>query len=89
MPGMVTTGSNTVSGVGSSTVVFTVEGVCDQDLSRTSNYTVKVPFSSMNEAYKSIGRSGGKITSIQVGASVPAQPPAPAAAKKKGKAKGE
>lgn len=68
MPGMVTTGSNTVSGVGSSTVVFTVEGVCDQALSRTSNYTVKVPFSQMNEAYKSIGQSGGKITAVQVGA---------------------
>ena len=67
MPGMVTTGSNTVSGVGSSTVVFTVEGVCNQDLSRTSNYTVKVPFSQMNETYKSIGRSGGKITAVQVG----------------------
>lgn len=68
MPGMVTTGSNTVSGVGSSTVVFTVEGVCNQDLARTSNYTVKVPFSQMNEAYKSIGCSGGKITAVQVGA---------------------
>ena len=67
MSGMVTTGSSTVSDRGSQTVVFTVEGVCQQAVSKTSNYTVKVPFSQMNAAYRSIGRSGGKIVSVQVG----------------------
>ena len=79
MPGMLTTGSSTVSDRASRSVVFTVEGVCQQDVSKTSNYQVKVPFSQMNAAYRSIGRSGGKIVSVQVSAL-----PAPAAAAAEG-----
>lgn len=74
MSGMVTTGSSTVSDRASQSVVFTVEGVCQQAVSKTSNYTVKVPFSQMNAAYRSIGRTGGKIVSVQVGNVVPAVP---------------
>ena len=73
MSGMVTTGSQSVSSVGSQTVCFTVEGVCQQDVAKTSNYVVKVPFSQMNAAYRSIGRSGGKIVAVQVGAAAPAR----------------
>ena len=67
MSGMSIASGNSVSDRASQTVVFTVEGVCQQDVSKTSNYTVKVPFSQMNAAYRSIGRSGGKIVSVQVG----------------------
>lgn len=72
MAGMMTTGSNSVSSRGSQSVCFTVEGVCQQSVSKTSNYTVKVPFSQMNVTYQSIARSGGKIVAVQVGTTAPA-----------------
>ena len=65
MPGMMTSGVS-----GSDTMVaFTVTGVCNQDVSKTSNMTVRVPRSRMSQAMQNIHRMGGTITDIALGAS--------------------
>ena len=65
MPGMMTSGIS-----GSDTMVsFTVTGVCNQALSKTSNMTVSVPRSRMSQAMQNIHRMGGTISGISLGAS--------------------
>lgn len=66
MSGMITTGDTNVSGYGSRTVAIEVTGVCRQDIMRTSNYTVKVPYSRMSQTIQNINRLGGKIASISL-----------------------
>ncbi|MBO9999169.1 MAG: rod-capping linker protein [Cyanobacteria bacterium SID2] len=48
------------------TVVIEVTGLCRQNVARTSNYSVKVPFSSMSEVMQNISRMGGKVASVRV-----------------------
>ena len=71
MSGMVTTGDTNVSSYGSRTVAIEVTGVCRQDVMRTSNYTVRVPYSRMSQTIQSISRMGGKVANISVGATAP------------------
>ncbi|MEM8722226.1 MAG: phycobilisome linker polypeptide [Cyanobacteria bacterium P01_G01_bin.39] len=70
MSGMITTGDASVSSYGSRTVQIEVTGVCRQDVARTSNYTVKVPYSRMSQTIQNINRMGGKVASISLGAAV-------------------
>ena len=68
MPGMMTSGIS-----GSDTMVsFTVTGVCNQAVSKTSNMTVSVPRSRMSAAMQNIHRMGGSITEISLGSPVAA-----------------
>ncbi|WP_019507518.1 phycobilisome linker polypeptide [Pleurocapsa sp. PCC 7319] len=67
MSGMITTGDTNVSGYGSRTVAIEVTGVCRQDIARTSNYTVKVPYSRMSQTIQNINRLGGKVASVSLG----------------------
>jgi phycocyanin-associated, rod len=67
MSGMITTGDTNVSTYGSRTVAIEVTGVCRQDVMRTSNYTVKVPYSRMSQTIQSINRMGGKVAGISLG----------------------
>lgn len=67
MSGMITTGDNNVSSYGSRTIAIEVTGVCRQDVMRTSNYTVKVPYSRMSQTIKNISRLGGKVANISLG----------------------
>lgn len=67
MSGMITTGDTNVSTYGSRMFTIEVTGVCRQDLMRTSNYTVKVPYSRMSQTIQSINRMGGKVAGISLG----------------------
>ncbi|MEO1671059.1 MAG: phycobilisome linker polypeptide [Cyanobacteria bacterium J06631_2] len=70
MSGMITTGDNSVSTYGSRTIAIEVTGVCRQDVMRTSNYTVKVPYSRMSQTIQNINRMGGKVAGISLGSAV-------------------
>lgn len=60
MSGMMTSGLS-----GSDTMVaFSVTGLCRQDISKTSNVTMRVPRSRMSQTMQNIHRMGGKITGI-------------------------
>lgn len=67
MSGMITTGDTNISTYGGRTIAIEVTGVCRQDVMRTSNYTVKVPYSRMSQTIKNINRLGGKVASISLG----------------------
>lgn len=71
MSGMTTTGTIGVTNYGSRTVVIEVTGVCRQDVMKTSNYTVKVPYSRMAQTIQSIARMGGKVANVSL---LPANP---------------
>ena len=73
MSGMITTGDNNVSTYGSRTVAIEVTGVCRQDIMRTSNYTVRVPYSRMSQTIQNINRMGGKVANISLGATAPVE----------------
>ncbi len=66
MSGMTTTGVSGLSDYDGRTVEIEVTGLCRQDVSRTSNYKVKVPHSSMVKTIQTINRMGGKISNINV-----------------------
>ncbi len=67
MSGMITTGDTSISEYGSRTVAIEVTGVCCQSVARTSNYTVKVPYSRMSQTIQNISRMGGKVAGISLG----------------------
>lgn len=71
MSGMITTGDTNISGYGSRTVSIEVTGVRRQDVMRTSNYTVKVPYSRMSETIKNISRMGGKVANVSLEGTAP------------------
>ena len=66
MSGMATSGTTNLSDYSGRNVTIEVTGLCRQDLMRTSNYTVKVPYSRMSETMKGISRIGGKVTGVTV-----------------------
>ena len=66
MSGMTTTGDMSVSDYDSRTVVIEVTGVCRQDITRKSNYSLKVPYSRMSQTMQSINRMGGKVSKVAV-----------------------
>ena len=68
---MITIGDTNISEYGSRTVTIKVTGVRRQDVMRTSNYTVKVPYSRMSQTIQSISRMGGKVASISLGDTAP------------------
>jgi len=85
---MITIGDTSISGYGSRTVAIEVTGVCHQDVMKTSNYTVKVPYSRMSQTIQNINRMGGKVANVSVGATstiatAAAEAPDKPAAKKK------
>ncbi|MBE9042814.1 rod-capping linker protein [Pleurocapsales cyanobacterium LEGE 10410] len=71
MSGMITTGDTNVSGYASRTVAIEVTGVRRQDLMRTSNYTVKVPYSRLSQTIQNISRMGGKIATVSLEETAP------------------
>ena len=74
MSGMITTGDTSVSTYGSRTVAIEVAGVCHQDVARTSNYTVRVPYSRMSQTIQNISRIGGKVAGVSLGGVAVAPP---------------
>ncbi len=66
MSGMMTTGDITVSDYGSRTVRIEVTGVCLQDVTRKSNYSLKIPYSRMSQTMQSINRLGGKVSRVSI-----------------------
>ena len=75
MTGMITTGETNVSGYGSRTVAIEVTGISRQDVMRTSNYTLKVPYSRMSQTIQNISRLGGKVASVTLGGTAPQDSP--------------
>lgn len=71
MSGMITTGNTSISGYDSRTVAIEVTGVRRQDVMRTSNYTIKVPYSRMSQTIQNISRMGGKVASVSLGGTAP------------------
>lgn len=71
MSGMITTGDSNISGYGSRTVSIEVTGIRRQDVMRTSNYTVKVPYSRMSQTINNISRMGGKVASVSLEGTAP------------------
>lgn len=67
MSGMITTGDTSISGYDSRTVAVEVTGVRRQDVMRTSNYTIKVPYSRLSQTIQNISRMGGKVASVSLG----------------------
>lgn len=70
MSGMRTTGDSKISEYSSRTVAIEVAGVCRQDVMRSSNYTVKIPYSQMSQTMQNINLMGGKVTGVSFGTSV-------------------
>ena len=66
MVGMTTTGTATVSGHDGRSVIIDVTGVARQDIAKTSNYQVKVPYSQINASIRNITRLGGTVSRVQV-----------------------
>ena len=66
MVGMTTTGTATVSGHDGRSVIIDVTGVARQDIAKTSNYQVKVPYSQINASIRNITRLGGNINRVLV-----------------------
>lgn len=64
MSGMTTTGAIANSDYNSRTVAIEVTGVRRQDVMKTSNYTVKVPYSRMSQTLQNIARMGGKVANV-------------------------
>lgn len=71
MSGMIAIGDTNVSSYGSRTVAIEVTGVCHQDIMRTSDYTIKVPYSRMSQTIQNISRMGGKVAGISLGVNAP------------------
>lgn len=66
-----------VSDYDNRSVVIEVTGMCCQEISRTSNYKMKVPYSSMSQVMQNIMRMGGKVKNVSVeGASSSGSSPA-------------
>ena len=49
---------------GNRTVAIEVSGLCDMGINRTSNYTLKVPFSRMSHTMQTLNRSGAKVVGV-------------------------
>ncbi len=49
---------------GNRTVTIEVAGLCDMGITRTSNYTIKVPYSRMSQTMQTINRSGAKVVGV-------------------------
>jgi phycocyanin-associated, rod len=71
MLGMITTGDTNISEYSSRTVTIQVTGVCRQSVARTSNYTVKVPYSRMSQTIQNISRMGGKVAGVSLVGTTP------------------
>ncbi|NET03286.1 MAG: rod-capping linker protein [Merismopedia sp. SIO2A8] len=71
MSGMATTGTSALSDYNSRSIVIEVTGLCRQDVMRTSNYTVKVPYSRMSQAMQGIMRMGGKVVGVKMASEAP------------------
>jgi len=66
MVGMTTTGTTTVSSHDGRSVIIDVTGVARQDIAKTSNYQIKVPYSQINASIRNITRLGGHINRVLV-----------------------
>ncbi|MEM9155948.1 MAG: phycobilisome linker polypeptide [Cyanobacteria bacterium P01_F01_bin.33] len=63
---MTTTGTVGTSSYDTRTVAIEVTGVCQQDVAKTSTFTVKVPYSRIRQTMQSINRMGGKVAGVSI-----------------------
>jgi phycocyanin-associated, rod len=66
MSGMTTTGSISVSDRDARTVLVEVTGLCRQNISKISNYHLKVPYNRLSQTIQNISRMGGKVSKVNV-----------------------
>ena len=76
---MANVGTYTLSDYENRIVEISVAGVCNQNVRRVSNYTVKLPQNRMSDAMREIHSSGGKITGVTILDGNSAKSPAPQA----------
>ena len=76
---MANVGTYTLSDYENRIVEISVAGVCNQNVRRVSNYTVKLPQNRMSDAMREIHSLGGKITGVTVLDGKSAKSPAPQA----------
>ena len=51
---------------GDRAVLLEVSSVCQQNISRTSNYTITVPYNSLSCTIQNITRMGGRVVGVKV-----------------------
>ncbi|MGK7904607.1 MAG: phycobilisome linker polypeptide [Hormoscilla sp.] len=61
-----TVGMTGVSSYDNRSVVIEVTGMCCNEISKTSNYKIKVPYSSMSQVMQNIMGMGGKVKNVSV-----------------------
>ncbi|MGD1851419.1 MAG: phycobilisome linker polypeptide [Cyanophyceae cyanobacterium] len=66
MSGMLATGQIATGDHSSRTVTISVSGFCNQSISKTGNYQVRVPYARMAQTMQNISRMGGKIEGVNV-----------------------
>jgi phycocyanin-associated rod protein len=66
MSGMTITGSTSVSDRDARTVLVEVTGLCRQNISKTSNYHLKVPYNRLSQTIQNISRMGGKVSKVNI-----------------------
>lgn len=71
------TSGSALSDYRSRAVVIDVAGMANQTISRVSNYQVKVPFSQMSAAMRTISAQGGKVVHVAVQGGPPQAPQTP------------
>ena len=76
---MANVGTYTLSDYENRIVEISVAGVCNQNVRRVSNYTVKLPQNRMSDAMREIHSLGGKITGVTILDGNSAKSPAPQA----------
>ncbi len=72
MAGMTTTGCAGVSDYSSRAVTIDVASVARQNVAKSSNYQIKVPFSQMSQTMRNIAELGGKVVGVSVSGAAPA-----------------
>ena len=66
MAGMASVSSAVISDYNNRTVAIEVTAVCRQEVMRTSNWTIKVPYSRMAQTIQKITRMGGKVAGVSL-----------------------
>ena len=82
----VSAGSRGTSFSNSRQVTIRVTGMANNDLMRSSDCVMQVPYTRLNETMRLVQRTGGKITEVAVsGGDIPAATAAPKKSKDKSK----
>lgn len=66
MSGMTTTSSFSLSDSNARTVLLEVTGLCRQNISKTTNYHLRVSYNRLSQTIQNISRMGGKVSKVSI-----------------------